>query len=523
MGASSCSSCSKAEGPTAEADAEAPKPFERKKRVGFNIADLVADNRGKLEDFYSVDRQAVLGEGTFSSVFRCANRDTGQTRAVKIIQRKLLRNVVQAEHEVQITRELDHPNIVRLVEFFEDSASVRLVLELYTGGELFDRIIDNAPFKDPMVAHCLFQMLRAVAYLHGHSILHRDLKAENWMMADEKPILDNTLKLVDFGLARRLGPLEFARTKTGSPYYVAPEVLAGKYNHRADIWSIGVLGYMMLSGTPPFTGANTEEVLKTVETVKPFKCLEKLATSSSESRKFMQAILERDLRKRPSASTLLKDTWFQKSIAKISKSQGKHVSGDALQARQAAFDAAVAKMSKFKVEGQLERLALTAVASQMSREGLRCLEQAFLDMDTNYDGALSVEEIAEALQRIGMKENERDVTAKRLVETLDGDGNGVVDFSEFVVANIDYQLEAREQIGWKAFKVFDLDGSGFIERVELTRLLGSSTITENFGQYRASDEMLDEMYRELDKNGDGKIDFQEFMHILHRLSCEAKP
>jgi len=433
-----------------------------------------------------------------------------------------LRSPIQVEHEVQITKELDHPHVVRLVEVFEDASSVKLVLELYTGGELFDRIVDHAPFKDPIAAQCLMQMLRAVAYLHGNDILHRDLKAENWLLVDQSPLSQNTLKLVDFGLARRLGASEFARTKTGSPYYVAPEVLTGKYNHRADIWSIGVLGYMMLSGTPPFTGTNTEEVLQTIETVKPFKCLEKLALSSKDSRTFMQAALEKDPRQRPSAIKLLKDAWFSKVTKKVTKDPShrpKH--GESLDHRQVSFDDAVNKLVNFKTEGRLERLALTAVASQMGPEALRSLEQVFLDMDTNNDGALSVEEIAEALQRNGMGKVERETLARRLCETLDGDGNGVVDFSEFLVANLDASLAARDQVCWKAFKVFDLDGSGFIERAELGRLLGSEGISEAFGHFRASDEELDEMYRELDANKDGKIDFDEFMRILRRLDLQG--
>merc|ERR1719223_2140829 len=181
----------------------------------------------------------------------------------------MVKNAEQFREEMAIMKLLDHPNIVRLFETFEDARNVYLVLEICTGGELFDRIVADGRFTEQVAARVVQQMLRAINYMHQNYIMHRDLKPENWLLATDAEIMATDLKLIDFGLSKRFVPGEFASTKAGTPYYVAPEVLEGRYAEKSDIWSIGVIMYIMLCGAPPFSGNDTEAVLESVKIAKP--------------------------------------------------------------------------------------------------------------------------------------------------------------------------------------------------------------------------------------------------------------
>jgi calcium-dependent protein kinase len=213
------------------------------KAGGFSVGAFAADNRGDLEEFYKVEKK-VIGEGSYGSVVKCQNKDTHQWRALKAINKKLVKNAEQFKEEMAIMKLLDHPNIVRLYETFEDARTVYLVLELCTGGELFDRIVEVGNFTEKVAARCVQQMLRAVNYMHMNYIMHRDLKPENWLLSSNEEIKKADLKLIDFGLSKRFTPGDFASTKAGTPYYVAPEVLDGRYAEKSDVWSIGVIMYI---------------------------------------------------------------------------------------------------------------------------------------------------------------------------------------------------------------------------------------------------------------------------------------
>lgn len=140
--------------------------------------------------------------------------------------------------EMAIMKLLDHPNIVRLYETFEDQRNVYLILELCTGGELFDRIVADGKFTEQAAASCIQQMLRAINYMHQNYIMHRDLKPENWLLASAEVKTEKMdLKLIDFGLSKRFASGEYASTKAGTPYYVAPEVLEGRWCARVSGWS----------------------------------------------------------------------------------------------------------------------------------------------------------------------------------------------------------------------------------------------------------------------------------------------
>lgn len=197
--------------------------------------------------------------------------------------------------------------IVRLFEVFEDARYVHLVMELCVGGELYQRQSQIGIFNETQASRLVQQMLLAVAHLHRHFVAHRDLKLENWLLTRPAPCLD--LRLCDFGLSVVLRPGERAKERVGSVYYVAPEVLSGSYDCRADLWSIGVILFMLLSGLPPFNGPKAEDIL--VEVAKGSFSFEAPTWRrvSTSPRGLIQQLLSRDPDMRPAADQVLEDAW----------------------------------------------------------------------------------------------------------------------------------------------------------------------------------------------------------------------
>merc|ERR1712222_100342 len=206
-----------------------------------------------VEDKY--DMKDVLGTGAFSQVRLAESRDDGNMYAIKIIDKKALKGKEDSlENEIRVLKRLDHRNVVKLLEAYESRTCVYLVMELVTDGELFDRIVEKGSYSEKDAADLIKQVLSAVAYMHGEGVVHRDLKPENLLYYSPDP--DSKIMISDFGLSK-MEESGVMATACGTPGYVAPEVLAQKpYGKAVDVWSIGVISYILLCGYPPFYDEN---------------------------------------------------------------------------------------------------------------------------------------------------------------------------------------------------------------------------------------------------------------------------
>lgn len=474
---------------------------------GFSIGGFASSNRGRVEDFYKIETK-IIGEGSYGSVQRCQFKDTGQWRAIKTINKSQVKNQEQFREEMAIMKLLDHPNIVRLYETFEDARNVYLVLELCTGGELFDRIVSDGKFTEQAAAKCVQQMLRAVNYLHQNMIMHRDLKPENWLLSSAAEAIQKTeLKLIDFGLSKRFSPGQFASTKAGTPYYVAPEVLEGKYAEQSDVWSIGVIMYILLSGSPPFSGNDTVAVLDAVKKAKPTFDKKEWKHISPEAKTILKALLMRDPQTRLTASGALSHHWITKMLATEEGSLSSTV---------------VLNLKSFAVMNKLKKASLNVIATQLTDSAIKELKDLFMAMDNDNNGTLSVSELKQGLEKAGV------AVPPDLVEmmnSIDTDGSGVIDYSEFMAATMDKRKYIQEDVCWRAFKTFDVDGSGNIDKYELMKLLGIDTALGAVGdvmQIQATEDEVDLIMKEVDLNGDGKIDFDEFLQMMRKMDKGSK-
>ena len=199
-----------------------------------SAGDFVIEKHGKLRDIYRIGKK--LGEGAFGSVRKLTHRTTGETRAVKTIHKKNLHSEEECQtffNEVSVLRSIDHPNVIKLYEFYQDDKNYYLITEFCSGGELFDRIINSGHFSEALAARYMHQILSVVSYCHERNIVHRDLKPENFLLDTQDE--EANLKVIDFGTSQffRLG--DRLTQKFGTPYYIAPEVLRKNYDHLCDV------------------------------------------------------------------------------------------------------------------------------------------------------------------------------------------------------------------------------------------------------------------------------------------------
>jgi len=474
------------------------------KEGGFALKNFMATNNGKLEEFFEV-KTDKLGEGGFGAVRQGKDKRTGAQCAVKSIGKNKGMDLKALKEEIDIMRCCDHPNIIRFMEAFEDRVCIFLVMELCSGGELFDRICKAGSLSEAVASHCAWQMLLAVNYLHQNRITHRDLKPENWLLSNTADIASSPLKLIDFGISKRFDPGQALRTRAGTPNYVAPEVLAGKYDEKADNWSLGVILFVMLSGSHPFSGKKVDQVLSQVKAAKISLEGRQWQRVSQEAKGLVRALLQKSITSRPSAKAALQHVWFEKN------DQGTEY--------VAASNLEVQGLQAFGRMNQLKRAVLTVIATQLSSDMLEDLNAIFMAMDQNSDGTLSIRELKQGLEQAAV---DLPMDLNELLAQVDTDGSGVVDYTEFLAATMEKKVYHQENTVWCAFKKFDLDNSGAIDKTELNKVLGNDDVVKAM-HLEGKQTKLQELFDQIDINGDGLIDFEEFFRMMKTAEGGSRP
>mmetsp|Transcript_77777 Transcript_77777/g.154268 ORF Transcript_77777/g.154268 Transcript_77777/m.154268 type:complete len:448 (-) Transcript_77777:112-1455(-) len=274
-----------------------------------NLADV------PIKDLYDVDEEKI-GQGTFGVVCPCRHKETGVLRAVKMIQKAKVKDLKQVKREVVNMRGLNHPNIIRLFENFEDTLTVQLVLEICAGGELFHAITKAKRFAERETSIIMVQMLRAVQYLHALNICHRDLKPENFLFLTTSPVEKNVLKLIDFGLSCQCKPQQMLKEVVGTTSYVAPQVLQRSYNTKCDLWSCGIIMYILLCGHPPFRGKVQQEILLKVRDGSFVFDAKVWRTVSLGAKHLISMLLRKEPEERFTAEQALADRWLLATLPK---------------------------------------------------------------------------------------------------------------------------------------------------------------------------------------------------------------
>nr|CAB3227495.1 CaM-K calmodulin-dependent protein kinase homolog [Phallusia mammillata] len=256
------------------------------------------------------DFKDILGTGAFSKVWLAEHRKDGSMVAVKCIQRRLIKGKENSIYnEIAVLKCLRHPNIVELTEIYDNPSHLYLVMQLVTGGELFDRIVEKGSYTEKDASHVITQILDAVAYLHSKDIVHRDLKPENLLYHSSNE--DSKIMISDFGLSKVEEDGQQLKTACGTPGYVAPEVLKQKlYGKEVDIWSIGVIAYILLCGYPPFYDENDQKLFEQIMKA-DYEFDSPYWDDISESAKsFIRHLMHKTPSKRYTCKQALTDPWI---------------------------------------------------------------------------------------------------------------------------------------------------------------------------------------------------------------------
>lgn len=463
--------------------------------------DVVSCSTGLPLDKYIVDSK--IGEGTYGEVFKVKNKELGIFRAMKKIDvpDNNPEKVKEIKNEINLLKSMDHPNIVKILEFYYSNNSFFLIMEYCNGEELYDQIIKYKHFSEEKAAYIMYQVLSAVFYCHNMSIIHRDLKPENILIDSSGE--NFSVKIIDFGTSltfednKKIAP----KKVIGSIYYVAPEVLSGKYNEKCDIWSCGVILYILLSGKPPFGGEDTE-IIEKIKIGKFNLKSDPWPKVSNEAKDLIKLMLDTNNLTRISAQDALSHLWFKKF--RMKEKYNSFINLDKLLK-------SINNIKKYKSDSRLQQVILTfLVHNSMYFPEVKELINVFKQIDSNGDGKITKKEMIYILAKHYNLINAEDEVNK-IFENVDIDHNGFIEYEEYIQASISKKdLLSQDQLIY-AFKYFDKDNDGSITADEIAQILFQDQKSD------AITKLTEDLIREVDIDLNKKINFEEFKTMMLKL------
>ena len=436
-----------------------------------------------IREFYRLGR--VLGSGQFGKVRKATSLfDPTLEMAVKTIEKKKLRNIETFITEVEMLRMLDHPNIIKIYETFEDQNAYHIVMELCKGKELLLYLSEKGFFEEKIASEVFLKILSVVNYMHKHGVCHRDLKLENFVGINNENETD--VKLIDFGLSKKFGKNKVMETVVGTLYYVAPEVLAGNYGEKCDLWSCGVVLYMILSGKMPFNGWDNEDLLNQIRTMKIEFKGKQWENVSEAAKDLCFKLLERDVATRLSAEQALQHPWLS-------------------QATELPLDLnTVCMQNNFKIRSTLQRKMLYLISRTIKYDHLKILNNTFLSLDTQKEGFLNFNQVEKGVKKAGWNLSKNDV--QEYFKSLDLNGDGIIKYSEFLISALYSRLNIDSSLMKEAFFHFSKGN----EKINVRDLKEVLFLVNDF----IDDEDDEEIEGELELENKKEIAFDEFKKII---------
>ena len=487
-----------------KANQENPNSF--KDSTVINLTNNVIVGQLKSDPTKDYKRKQFLGEGSFASVYLVENRITESIRAMKIINKSAKTSEEDEKeiiNEINILKMMDHPNILKIFEFYSSKESYSIITEFCSGGELFKEITENGPFNEKYSAYVMYQIFSAINYCHNMNIIHRDLKPENILIVERNKYNYPRIKICDFGTSKIVEKGAVQRKLVGSSYYIAPEVIKKKYNEKCDLWSCGVILYILLSGRPPFGGNDDHEIMENVKTGKYDLQSSPFDKASKNVLDLIKKLLVMDVNKRISAQEALQHPWFQENKSKELYNQIKD---------ENIIKKLLNNLKKYKRNSIIQETALAYLVHnfpQMKDVVNAC--KLFNQIDDNGDGKINEEELLKGLSsKINSSSLKDDV--HEIYKNLDMDNNGFIEYEEFVRAAVNKEKFINVNVLRFAFRYFDKDGSGEITIDEIEEVF-----KKNIADKNKVHEGLKQIMKEVDINGDGMITFEEFSKVMKQM------
>mmetsp|Transcript_89044 Transcript_89044/g.177151 ORF Transcript_89044/g.177151 Transcript_89044/m.177151 type:complete len:537 (-) Transcript_89044:171-1781(-) len=474
---------------------------------GFSISTLLL-NRDPSRSFAKHYRQGSrIGAGGFGTVWNCKHILTDNDRAVKIVAKTQVKEDMEFVFtEVEILLTLDHPNIAKLYEYFEDQGQLFMVTELCNVGD-FGKL---HRMKQPMetLRPLLRDVVAGLGYCHAHGIVHRDLKFENCLIAEGRT--RQIGKVIDFGLSaiksisrQEENDERWLTEPLGTKYFAAPEVIdpKQKYGSKCDIWSSGVMIFIFFTNEHPFaedaSKIDTRTLFKAIRNGRYRDSLLKANKVPASAKELLAQMLNKDQTKRIDAERALNMEWLRPTDCKeLEVSQVLNKS---------KTQALCKRLNSWSDTSRFDRVLLMLSGHQAKMSEVNELRAAFMALDKNADGQISREELTKGLNSVsGLKKGEMTLKAD-IFQWLDCNRNSKLDYSEWLCATLESEQIASQNTIKELFNYFDADGGGKISQQELAVVL------------KNEEEVRDVIQRH-DSSRDGQLDFQEFQHIMMALA-----
>mmetsp|Transcript_18283 Transcript_18283/g.24107 ORF Transcript_18283/g.24107 Transcript_18283/m.24107 type:complete len:683 (+) Transcript_18283:476-2524(+) len=464
------------------------KTLHEKRQSQRFIQNLVTEHVGmSVHDVYDTAYGHTLGSGISGTVRQVRHKKTSVEYAMKTLSKGRVRTEKKMQdlrNEIRVMSEVDHPNIIRLMDVFETEHHIFLIIELCTGGELLQRLQSQPHYhySEITASQILRKITSAVKYLHNQRIVHRDLKLENFLFENKSPTAE--LKLIDFGFSQHFQESEELSVPVGTPFYVAPEVLRGSYNHKCDMWSIGVITYMLLSGRPAFYGENQREILEAVKRGKFEFPDEIFKFVSPLAKDFISKLLVIDPVKRLSAEECQQHAWLSLHTEKPEAEISPEV---------------VESLKDFQKYSKLKRVALEVIAYSLRPEQIQLLREEFSKLDQTESGEITFEDFRKACTSSGFV---KPGDLQLIFESVDIGQTGKIHWLEFLAATMQKSMLDEEAIK-VAFGRIDVAKRGYITSQELKQLVGIDM----------TEQQVNEMIEEID-SANGKLTCEQFVELI---------
>ena len=472
--------------------------FKEELKLKVSINTIIEENSGLPNQKYKIISK--LGDGSYGIVYLAVNIITKQNVAMKKIN-KVKENEIddmEIKNEIEILKKLDHPNIVKIIEFFSTPKAYYIITDFCGCGELYNQI--KHQYTEGQLAVLFYQVLSGSHHLHTKNIVHRDLKLENILISEiEKDNNTNEkyfwVKIIDFGTAKIFEKNKNEKAVVGSSYYIAPEVLHKNSNEKCDTWSVGVILYMLIVGRAPFDGKSDDEIIENIEKGEFNSKHPKMLNSSDEVQDLVKKLLEVNVKKRLSPSEALKHPWFKKFNGKSLYSN----------IDKKTIIIYLNRLRKFEINSKFQQMVLAFIVHNIPNNNeSKDILKIFRMFNVNDDGKLTKKELFDGLIKY-FNEEEIKKEIEDIFLLLDGANRGFIEYEEFLRATLDQKILLSDENLTYAFNFFDGDGCGKISVEKIKKF---------FINDKVSEDVFRSIFHEIDTNEDGEIDYEEFKDMM---------
>lgn len=480
--------------------------------------DLIIDKEENPAIYY--EKLSELGEGSFGKVYKVKHLKTGVVRALKVLN-KSDKEQSDVLLEGEVLKSLSHPNIIKIFEVYSYGTSVYLIEEFVKGGDLFSKISKMDHLSEPISLAVMKQIFSAVHYLHSNNLVHGDLKLENIMveslnikkratlvLANSEITDEFDVKLIDFGCSSLFFKDKPLTELIGTVFYLAPEVIYGSYNHKCDIWSCGVILYILLTGRFPFDGSSSEIIFEKIKKCSYRLDLPEFKYVSDDTIDLIKQCLDPDPYNRLSAEEALGHKCFDKYnlnkkdsnlFWKAEPTHSQKVDNDCRNALEN-----IKKLNKKLV---FQKAVIKYISYNLvSPDEINDIRNIYKLFDKNNDGFLTIDELLDGFYKMGIIINEEEVM--NIASSLDPNGTGVIEYEDFISLFVDKSKVLEENNLKAAFELFDLDDNKAISIEEIKKIF---KINNKFDE-----KLTEDIINQLDLKSQHEITYEEFKELMKK-------